>query len=150
MTKWVFVAMLLLTGCGGPTWPGEQFPPETEVARVLFSEGGGGIRETCEALVVELTDRSAAKLTGTIQRSGDKIVALPPKGWLSSPMPSETGSSEYFKAAFGGCNNEGKRPLGDLDGALRRPGAFYKIINKGEGIAIIVPRAKLAGFFYFG
>jgi hypothetical protein len=40
--------------------------------------------------------------------------------------------------------------LGDLEGTLERPGAFYKIISQGQGIAIIVPRAKLAAFFYFG
>lgn len=150
MSKRTFVAMLLLTGCGGPTWPDEQFPPKTEVAKVLFAEGGGGFRETCEALVVELTDSSAARLMRTIQRKDDKLIVLPPKGWLSSPAPNGISSPSYFKAAFGGCNNEGKRPLGDLESALERPGAFYKIINQGEGIAIIVPRAKLAGFFYFG
>ena len=141
---------LALAGCGGATWPDDQFPPETEVAEVLFAKGGGGFRDTCEAIVVELTDSSAARLMGMVQRRDDKPVVLPPKGWLSSPAPDEISSANYFKAAFGGCNNEGKRPVGDLDGALDRPGAFYKIINHGEGIAIIVPRAKLAGFFYFG
>jgi len=150
MARWAsLVATLALTGCA-PTWPSEQFPPAAEVAKVLFAEGGGGIRETCEAIVVELTDESAPRLTGAMQRVNGKLVVAPPTGWASSPAPDGISSPNYFEAAFGGCNEEGKHPPGDLQGALRRPGAFYKIINQGEGIAIVVPRAKLAGFFYFG
>ena len=150
MRKRMLVALLMLSSCGGPNWPDEQFPQDAEVARVLFAEGGGMLRETCEAIVVELTDSAAARLMGKAERRNGKVVIVPPDGWLSSPAPDPVGPHTYFEGAFGGCNNEGKHPLGDLDGALARPGSFYKVINQGEGIAIIVPRAKLAGFFYFG
>jgi hypothetical protein len=150
MRKLMMVAMLMLSSCGGPSWPDEQFPPQSEVARVLFAEEQAGLRETCEAIVVELTDSAAARLMGKAERRNGKLVVVPPDGWLSSPAPNPISPHSYFKGAFGGCNNEGKHPLGDVDGALERPGAFYKVINHGKGIAVIVPRAKLAGFFYFG
>lgn len=150
MCKRLIVVMLMLSSCGGRSWPDEQFPPHTDVARVLFSERGGGLRETCEAIVAELTDGAAARLMGKTELQNGKLVVVPPDGWLSSPVPALVGPNDYFKGAFGGCNNEGKRPVGDLAGALERPGAFYKVINRGEGIAIIAPRAKLVGFFYAG
>lgn len=150
MCKRILVALLMLSSCGRPNWPDEQFPRGTEVARVLFAEGGGVLRETCESIVVELTDSATARLMGKAERRNGKLVIVSPDGWLSSPAPDPVGPYSYFEGAFGGCNNEGKRPIGDLGGALERPGAFYKVINHGEGIAIIVPRAKLAGFFYFG
>jgi len=65
-------------------------------------------------------------------------------------MIKDPKAHNYFEGAFGGCNNDGRSPLGDLPGALERPGSFYKIVNGGEGIAIIVPRAKLAGYIYSG
>jgi len=150
MRKRLVVAMLSLSSCGGPSWPDKQFPPHTEVARVLFAEEQAGLRETCEAIVVELTDTAAARLMGKAERRNGKLVVIPPDGWLSSPAPDPVSPRSYFESAFGGCNNEGKHPLGDINGALKRPGAFYRVINQGEGIAIIVPRAKLAGFFYAG
>ena len=152
MRKWMLVPLLLImmSGCGDPNWPNEQFPRNAEVARVLFAEDTIGLRETCEAIVVELTDNAATRLTGKAERRNGKPYILPPNGWLSSPAPDPVSSHTYYEGAFGGCNNEGEHPLGDLDGALRRPGAFYKVINLGEGIAIRVPRAKLAGFFYVG
>lgn len=148
--KRMMVAVLMLSACSSPSWPDEQFPPETEIAKVLFAEGGGGLRETCEAMVVELTDAAAIRLMRTAERRNGKLVLVPPDGWLSSPAPDPISPQSYFKAAFGGCNNDGKRPPDDLEGALKRPGAFYKVINHGEGIAIVVPKAELAGFFYFG
>ena len=150
MRKWMLVPLLMLSSCGGPNWPDEQFPRDADVATVLFAEDAAGLRETCEAIVVELTDNAATRLIGKTERRNGKLVIVPPDGWLSSPAPAPVGPHTYFEGAFGGCNNEGKHPLGDLDGALERPGAFYRVINHGEGIAIIVPRAKLAGFFYFG
>ena len=143
------ILILLLAGCT-PTWPEEHFPSHTEVAEVLFAEGTSGLREACEAMVVELTDRSAARLMSTTRSRNDKLAPSPPKGWLSTPAFEVARSPNFFRSAFGGCNDDGKRPLGDLEGALERPGAIYKIINHGEGIAIIAPRAKLAGYFYFG
>ena len=58
--------------------------------------------------------------------------------------------NRFYDGAFGGCNSDGHTPLGDLPGTLDRSGAFYKIDSGGEGIAIIAPRAKLAGYFYSG
>lgn len=137
MSRWIIAAMLLLSGCG-PRWPGEQFPMGTDVKRVLFAQNTTGLRETCEAMVVELTERSATRLMGNLERRNGKLVIVPPRGWSSSPVP-DAGQHSFFEAAFGGCNNEGQRPLGNLEGALRRPGAFYKTINQGEGIGILVP-----------
>jgi len=51
---------------------------------------------------------------------------------------------------MGGCNKDGQRPLGDVSGALERSGAYYKVVNGGEGLAVVIPRAKLAAWFYFG
>jgi hypothetical protein len=150
MRKRMLVPLLMLSSCGGPNWPDEQFPRDAEVARVLFAEDAAGLRETCEAIIVDLTDNAATRLMGKAERRNGELVIVPPDGWLSSPASDPVGPHTYFEGAFGGCNNEGKHPLGDLDGALERPGAFYKVIDDGEGIAIIVPRAKLAGFFYAG
>ena len=131
---------LTLASCGAPNWPEDSFPPQVDVERTLFAEATYGIREACEAMVVEITDRSVMLLQGNPE---------PPKGWRASPVPT-TNVQSYYKSAFGGCNDDHRHPLGDLAGAMQRPGAHYRLINNGEGIAIIHPRAKLAGFFYFG
>lgn len=145
----VLVLPLTLASCGAPDWPEDHFPPQLEVERTLFAEGSNGIREACEAIVVEITDRSAMLLQSQRRQDG-RWLTEPPNGWLASPMPTTTDAQSYYKSAFSGCNDEHRRPLGDLAGAVQRPGAYYRVINNGEGIAIILPRAKLAGFFYFG
>ena len=105
-------------------------------------------RDTCEAIVVEITDKAASR-SFRLKPAKTGVKVEPPAGWMSTPIA--TGNERaLYKSAFGGCVDGGDRPLGDLPGWLERPGAFYKIINGGEGIAIIVPRAKLAGFYYFG
>jgi hypothetical protein len=140
---------LALAGCGGPTWPGEQFPTVVEVERTLFAGGGGpGFRETCEAMVVQLTAESATRII-SVRRGANGLEMVPPAGWSNTPI-GEGPEHSFYAGAFGGCNDRAGRPPGDLPGALTRPGAFYKVVNGGEGIAIIVPRAQLAGFFYFG
>ncbi len=139
---------LSLTGCT-PSWPADEFPAEAKVERTLFAEGQSGLGEGCEALVVELTD-SAATLLTKMRSSKGTVELVPPAVWQPTPMPFDPKAHTYFDGAFNGCNNEGRQPIGDLPGALRRPGAFYRVINLGEGIAIIVPYAKLAGYFYEG
>jgi hypothetical protein len=114
---------------------------------VLFTSSGFGFLETCDAIVVELTDEAASRLV-RVQPSAGTPVTIPPSGWSNTPMPESTEQHPYYRGAFG-CGAS-RRPLGDLEGALSRPGAFYKLVNGGEGIGIIVPRAKIAGFFYFG
>ena len=141
---------LTLASCGAHNWPEDSFPPELEVERTLFSKAPYGIRETCEAMVVEITDRSAMLLQRNRRPLNGRWDTEPPKGWLASPMPTSTDAKSYYKSAFSGCNDDHRHPLGDLAGAVQRPGAYYRVINNGEGIAIILPRAKLAGFFYFG
>lgn len=141
---------LLLSGCGGPSWPKDQFPTGLDVKRTLFEGGGGfGLRETCVAIVVELTREAVVRMIH-VKRTSSGIEAVPPSGWVNTPVMNKGDEHAYYESAFGGCNNDGDHPLGDLPGALQRPGAFYKVINGGEGIAIIAPRAKLAAFFYFG
>jgi len=147
MRRLAVAAVFFAVGGCSPSWPKDKFPAGVEVKRILFAGGGGGFRETCEAIVAELTDESASSVV-RIRKTGERLKVVPPSGWYSTPLGDESGAHSYYKGAFGGCNDG--QPLGDLDGALRRPGAFYKVINGGEGIAIIVPRAKLAGFFYFG
>ena len=135
-------------GCS-PSFPAERFPHELGVKRTLFS--GGDIlafRETCQATIVEITDETVNKLI-RIARVDGKLVNIPPPGWHLSPMILKPSEPSYFKGAFGGCADYGK-PLGDVPGALEREGAYYEIINGGEGLAVIVPRAKLAAFYYFG
>lgn len=137
---------LLLIGCS-PAWPSERFPAEVEIKRILFSAAEPGLREACEAIVAEITEQAATRVV-EVRRGDNGLELVPPAGWNVTPMGDEAAGPDSYRGAFGGCN--GGSPLGDLSGALRRPGAFYKIVNGGEGIAIIVPRAKLAGFFYFG
>lgn len=103
--------------------------------------------ETCVAMVAELTD-AAIQSVIHIRKVNDRVETIPPKGWKKSPLKDGMEERTYYEGAFSGCNSGS--PLGDLPGALTRPGAFYKVINGGEGILIIVPRAKLAGFFYLG
>lgn len=145
----VSILAIVLTGCG-PTWPNDRFPAELEVDRTLFAEGGLGFVDTCVAMVVEVTDKSAVRLIGPGKRVKGAWVASPPDGWLPTPMPTETGQPTFYRGAFTGCNNEGRKPLGDLPGALQRPGAYYKVLDHGQGIGVILPRQKLAGFYYFG
>ena len=57
-------------------------------------------------------------------------------------MKEKPGAPTYFTGAFGGCNNDGRFPPGDLRAALHRPGAYFKLFELGEGLAILVPRAK--------
>lgn len=140
---------LTLNGCGEPTWPADQFPTTLEIERILFAgDGGLGLRETCTAIVTELSAASAVRVISF--RTGDNgPEVVPPKGWSNTPIVEGAGHP-FYSSAFGGCNGDAARPLGDLPGALTRPGAIYKVLNGGEGIAIIVPRARLAGFFYVG
>ncbi|NIJ15106.1 hypothetical protein [Sphingobium vermicomposti] len=140
---------ITLSGCTEPTWPKKYFPTEMEVKRTLFASSEFGLREGCDAFVAEISDRAATRLV-RVEKKDSRVSAVPPNGWRSSPMEDESNTHRYYESAFGGCNSADGPPLGDLPGALKRPGAFYRIINNGEAIAIIVPNAKLAGFFNFG
>ena len=139
----------MLAGCGAPEWPEQHFPEQVEVEQTLFAESSYGMREGCTAILVELTERSSTLLQNPTRRVNGRWVTDPPKGWTASPVKAGEGQS-YYEAALNGCNDEGRRPLGDMAGAMQRPGAYFRKLNNGEGIAIIIPRAKLAGFFYFG
>jgi hypothetical protein len=143
MARWSALCVVLVTlaSCGSPSWPDERFPKRMEVERTLFSVGSYGMNDACEAMVVELTDTSAVRLAAPNAMQRD--------GWRASPLVLGDGETLYARGALGGCNN-GQRPIGDLEGALNRPGAYYKLVNGGEGLAVIVPRSKLAGWFYFG
>jgi len=143
----IAAVVAILAGCS-PRWPSDRFPDGLEVKRTLFAGGGGGFRETCEAMVVEITDKAARRLY-RLKPSRDGIKVQPPAGWMSTPIAASE-EKRFYTSAFGGGTNGGDSPLGDLPGWLTRPGAFYKIINHGEGVAIIVPQSKLAGFYYFG
>lgn len=145
----IAIVALSLAGCADPTWPENQFPAELEVERMLFAAGSDGFRETCQAMVVEVTDEAATRVL-KVKKGDDGLELVPPAGWSKTPIHENAFERTYYRAAMGGCNNDGGSPLGDFPGALKRPGAFYKVINGGEGIAIIIPNAKLAGFFYFG
>lgn len=134
-------AFICLAACGSPKWPDGRFPAEVEVERTLFSEGGGVVRDACEAVVVQLTDASARRLTAS--------TALRNDGWHSTPFVQGAGEHLFGIGATAGCDS-GHLPPGDFEAALKRPGAFYKLVNGGEGLAVIVPHAKLAGWFYFG
>jgi hypothetical protein len=122
-----------------------------DIERTLFVGGSAfGFREGCQAVVVEMTDRSAIRVIYAPGVTLDKPWSASPRnGWSPTPMTAPDRRRRFFEGAFRGCDG-GERPLGDLPGALERPGAFYKVVNGGEGIAIIAPRAKLAGYFYFG
>lgn len=141
------VVIALSAGCS-PKWPADRFPAGLEVKRTLFAGERGGLRETCEAMIVEITDRSASR-TFRLRASKNGVEMEPLAGWKSTPMATGEGRT-FYEGAFGGCTDSGDGPLGDLPGWLKRPGAFYRVINGGEGVAIIVPRSKLAGFYYFG
>lgn len=145
----VTTAAIALSGCTAPTWPKRYFPAELEVRRTLFASSQFGPREGCDAFVAEISDRAVARLV-RIEKKDGRVKAMPPNGWRSSPIEDISNRRAYYESAFGGCNSVDGSPLGDLPGALRRPGAFYRITNNGEAIAIIVPNAKLAGFFNFG
>lgn len=143
----ILLAGLVMTGCTGPTWPRDQIPAGMEIERTLFAGGGFGLRESCDALVVQLSRASTVRLV-RVKRTTSGTDLMPPDGWMTTPLPA-AGSRAPYEAAFGGCKN-GASPLGDLPGTLKRPGAFYKILNHGEAILIISPRTKLAGYFNFG
>jgi hypothetical protein len=136
----LIAAFICLAACS-PRWPDDRFPAEVDVERTLFSEGGGVIREACEAVVVQLTDASARRLTASI--------ALREDGWRPTPFMQDAGEHLFAIGATAGCNS-GHLPPGDFEGALNRPGAYYKLVNGGEGLAVIMPSSKLAGWFYFG
>jgi hypothetical protein len=140
-----------VTGCAGPSWPEKSFPAKMSVERVLFAEGDGLLREGCRAIVAELTDAAATRViyAPKVVKEGPNV-ASPANGWSPTPITENADKRTYYEGAFSGCNDDGRRPLGDLPGALKQPGSFYKVINDGEGILIIAPHAKLAGLFYFG
>jgi hypothetical protein len=133
---------LLRSAACASSWPNETFPEGIELERTLYADETWGVREGCVAMIGELTDSSRFRVGGRQDMSRE--------GWRATPLVLKPTEHLYAKAALGGCNNDAKRPLGDLAGALQRPGAYYKIVNGGEGLAVIVPRAKLAGWFYFG
>lgn len=138
----MLVAALGVLAACGPTWPRAQFPDDVVIDRVLYASSTSGLPEGCEALVAELTDQSATRIIGRLARGHD--------GWQRSPIALDRNNRISAISALGGCDNDGHHPLGDLEGAISRPGAYYKLVNGGEGIAIIVPRSKLAGWFYAG
>ena len=116
----VAAAFALLPSCS-PKWPSNYFPAGYASARRTFP----------------------------LHRSKNGFEVELPAGWKSTPIASGD-KGRFYTGAFGGCDDSGDEPLGDLPGSLMRPGAFYRVINHGEGIAIIVPQSKLAGFYYFG
>jgi hypothetical protein len=142
--------LVAMTGCGGPSWPTNYFPKEVDVERVLFAEGGDGLADTCIAIVAELTPESTMRLLRLDRQVDGKWAPAPPDGWLATPARPNTSTKSYYEGAFSGCNNDGRRPLGDLTGALERPDSFYKVLDGGQGLGVISPRLKLVGFFYFG
>jgi hypothetical protein len=138
---------LICAGCS-PVWPKDKFPAQVEVKRTLFSAGGFGVTDTCEAIIVEMKDVLITRI-GHVRMVGKTLDVLPPDGWSKTPV--EPGGKRWkYEGALYGCSTDQGRPLGDLEGALKRPGSFYKILDNGDGIAIIAPSAKLAGFFYNG
>ncbi|RVT40669.1 hypothetical protein [Sphingobium algorifonticola] len=139
----------LLSGCAKPTWPEQYFPAEVEVKQILFANSQFAFREGCTAVVAEITDRAGNSVRRFERRNGS-VHPLPPDGWKSTPIEDEPRQYRFYESAFGGCTGAGGSPPGDLTGALMRPGAFYRVTHNGEAIAIIVPAAKLAGFFSFG
>lgn len=141
MTRWIAApALMMLAACNGANWPEAMFPQQVEVERTLYSDASSGLREGCVAIVVELDERSAKRLMGT---------SAPAAGWIASPVPEDAKPLAAF-SALGGCGTGQGAPLGDMSGALHRPGAWYRIVNGGEGLAVIVPRARLAGWYYAG
>lgn len=68
-----------------------------------------------------------------------------------TPVPEASGTHGY-EVAFNGCGERADReiPPGDMRGALTRPGNFYKVLRGYDAILIVVPRAKLAGYFAIG
>lgn len=100
------------------------------------------MREGCVAVVGELADGAGARI-------GDGR-AIRRDGWQPTPLMLQHDQHLYAKAALGGCGGDEGAPLGDFEAALTRPGAYYKIVNGGDGLAVIIPRAKLAGWFYVG
>src|SRR5262245_13873531 len=114
--------LMCAAACSSPSWPDDRFPSEVEVEQTLFSEGGGVIREACEAVVVQLTNASARRLTASI--------ALRKDGWRSTPFMQDTGEHIFAIGATAGCNS-GHVPPGDFEGTLNRPGAYYKLVNDG-------------------
>jgi hypothetical protein len=76
-------------------------------------------------MVVEATDTSATRLT--------TLNAIASDGWGASPLVLRAGGTLYSNGALGGCDNDGGRPIADLEGALNRPGAYYKLVNGSEG-----------------
>ncbi|MGV3482621.1 MAG: hypothetical protein ACO1O3_21910 [Sphingobium sp.] len=141
MARWIALFVLISLGACGPRWPGTMFPKQVEVERTLYSDASSGLREGCEVIVVELVERSAMRLSGMSASGAD--------GWTASPIPEDEKPVAAL-SVLGGCGTDEARPLGDISGALRRPGAWYKVVNGGEGLAVIVPRAKLAGWYYIG
>ena len=133
--------LLTLIGCS-PIWPANVLPEGVELERTLFAESKDGMREGCVAIVGELADRAWARI-------GDGH-AIRREGWQPTPLVLAPNQHLYAKGARGGCNDDDGGPIGDFEGVLARPGAYYKIVNGGEGLVVIVPRAKLAGWFYFG
>lgn len=121
-----------------------------EVKRILFAEAPFAIREGCMAVVAEIDDNiSYRMLTRDPSPDGNGPLRVV-DGWSKTPIEPKGESHRYYESAFGGCNSGEGSPLGDFRGALIRPGSYYRIINGGEGIAILNPAANLAGFFYFG
>ena len=141
MARWIAIFALVLLSACGPRWPETLFPKQLEVERTLYSDAASGLREGCEAIIVELTERSTMRLSGMSTSGVD--------GWMASPIPEDEKAVAAL-SVLGGCSSDQGRPLGDISGALRRPGAWYRIVNGGEGLAVIIPRAKLAGWYYIG
>jgi hypothetical protein len=158
--------LLAVARCVDPlwNWPRYQLPVGLEIDAVLASDSEDGLGQGCRAAIYSLAPTTLKRLDdeGIFFLDPNRL----PKGekadnrygpWRETPgdidlkRNGEGAEHTIFGLyALGGCGSSRTMDNPELRRALTIPGSFYATTGNEEGIVIVAPKAKLAGYFYVG
>lgn len=169
--KWrlVLPALVLLASgyCTERLWNWERraLPGAVVIDAVLTSSSDGGFREGCSSVVYQLADSTVA----AIEKQGLSYLETggPPPDenpenrygpWRETPGEIDLarnleGAAVDIPAldAMGGCGSRSGRAFSrQIAAAVAKPGSFYMRTSNYEGIILVIPKERLAAYFYLG
>lgn len=159
----VFALLAMLVWIWRPVWNWEHYvlPEYITVNRILASSSASGLGEGCQSVVYELSDQTM----GLLQTEGLSYLERASKAhrnyaeWRETPGDidlAKNGRGSNYTIfglyAMDGCDSSGVKNYmkRDLSNAISKPGAFFAVSQNREGIVLLVPKLRLAAFYYFG
>lgn len=133
----------------------QQLPAEVEVADLVYVDSG--IRGSCGAAIFDLAPRSKARLS---MLGGGALAETVPKyafdtgpgisrSWKETPYiysDNESPSENYWAITLS-CTWLGKEAQDKINGALSKPGSFFR--RSKEGVILVVPSAGMVAYLFF-